>query len=287
MGKYSKLLEKYDAHSDKKRSESAAPSILRAVPEPDPAPHAPHGGHEPKIKKVPAPDRTVDLITLSKPYSYESEQFKKIRNSVLFPPKGKKAPKCVMVTSALPGEGKSTVAANLAVSIAQNINQHVLLVDCDMRIPTAHKMFGYSDVPGLSEYLADGYRLEDLLLKTPLEKLTILPGGHPPENPAELLSSDKMASLLKEVSGRYQDRYVILDSPPPKMAAESSVIARQSDGILVVVRHGSTPKPLFGELVELLGKDNILGVIMNDFSMRFSPYGKGYKHYKKYGKYYR
>jgi exopolysaccharide/PEP-CTERM locus tyrosine autokinase len=185
-----------------------------------------------------------------------------------------------MVTSALPGEGKSFLAANLAVTIAQNINEHVLLMDCDMRQPSVNRMFGFGRVPGLSEYLSEGFPLPSLLLKTGISKLTLLTAGAPPTNPSELLSSSRMSSLLAEVQARYPDRYVIIDSPPPHLTAEAQVIARQVDGILIVVKYRGTDRNLVADLVEKLGKEKVLGVVFNFFDQRVSAY-KG-----KYGAYY-
>lgn len=231
-------------------------------------------------------DRRVDknLITLLKPHSYEAEQFKMLRTGLLFPSSGEPA-RSIMVTSALPGEGKSFVAANLAVSIAQNINEYVLLMDCDLRKPTIQRYFGFGNVPGMSDYLALGKSLSTLLIKTGLNKLTILPGGKPPHNPSELLSSNKMSELLNEVKKRYSDRYVIIDSSPPKLTAETIALAKQVDGILIVVKFGSTAREAVRDLIQSLGKEKILGVIVNWFDLRSSN-GYHYGTYKKYSNYY-
>jgi Mrp family chromosome partitioning ATPase len=114
-----------------------------------------------------------DLVTLMNPQSFEAEQFKILRTNLLFPESGK-TPRSVMVTSAVPGEGKSFVAANLAVSVARHVNWNVLLIDGDLRRPSIHKQFGFQNVSGLSNYLANGTDLEPLLLKTGIENLTIL-----------------------------------------------------------------------------------------------------------------
>ncbi len=225
-----------------------------------------------------------NLISLVKPLSFEAAPFKMLRTKLLFPASGKPA-QSIMVTSAVPGEGKSFVSANLAVSIAQSINEHVLLIDCDIRRSSIHKYFGFVDVPGLSEYLSKGTPLPDLLLKTELNKLTILPGGFPSPNPSELLSSEQMRKLLEEVKARYSDRYIIIDSPPPKLTAETEAMARRVDGIILVVKYGSTPRGLVAELADIVGKDKVLGVIVNWFDMRASSY-YGYGKYSKYGKYY-
>ncbi len=194
-----------------------------------------------------------------------------------------KAARSIMVTSAVPGEGKSFVAANLAISIAQSIQEHVLIIDSDMRVPSIHRQFGFDDIPGLSEYLANGTPLSMLLQKTKVDKLSILPAGKPPHNPAELLSSQRMSKLLEEVRERYSDRYIIIDSPPPKLTAEANALARQVDGILLIVKYGSTPRDMVSDLIELLGKEKILGVVFNRVDMRLSNY-LAYKRYAKYGK---
>jgi len=229
-------------------------------------------------------DADKNLVSLFEPQSFEAEQFKHLRTNILFPVSGK-LPRSIMVTSAVPDEGKSFVSSNLAVSIAQNIDQHVLLMDCDIRNATIHSNFGFGDVAGLSEYLSKGTSLSSLLLKTEINKLTILPGGKPPENPAELMSSNRMSNLLKEVTSRYGDRYIIIDSPPPHMTSETRVIARQVDGILIVVKSGSTDREMVEELVEMMGKEKVLGVVLNWFDMS-SMKNYGYNKYPKYGKYF-
>ena len=226
-----------------------------------------------------------NLVTYLNPQSLESEMFKILRGNILFPAKGK-PPRSILVTSALPGEGKSFVSTNLAVSIAQNINEHVLLIDGDIRKPSVHKYLGCDETRGLAEYLTEDRALSDVLLKTDIKKLTILPGGRPPHNPAELLSSRKMSQLLEEVKERYSDRYIIIDSPPPQLTAETGAIARQVDAIIIVVKYGSTPRGIVEELVETLGKEKIIGCVMNWFDMRSSTY-YGYGKYGKYSKYYR
>jgi capsular exopolysaccharide synthesis family protein len=188
-----------------------------------------------------------------------------------------------MITSAVPGEGKSFVAANLAVNMAQNIEDHVLLMDCDLRRPTINKLFGLGRVKGLSEHLANGNKIPDLLIKTGLGKLSLFPSGTPPHNPSEVLSSAKMAKLLDELKTRYQDRYLIIESPPPMLAPETSAIAKQVDAVIVVIKFGSTPMDAVEELIDNLGKEKIIGAVINRFDARTSRYYG----YRKYGTYYR
>jgi len=225
-----------------------------------------------------------NLVALLKPQSFETEQFKILRTNLLFPASGR-SPRSIMVTSTIPGEGKSFVSSNLAISIAQSIQEYVLLIDCDIRRPCVHTRFGFGNVPGLSDHLARGTPLNSLILKTAVDKLSILPGGRPPHNPSELLSSQHMSKLLQEVKNRYSDRYIVIDSPPPKLSAESSAISRQVDGVLIVVEHGRTPRNMVSDLTEMMGKEKILGVILNKLDMRFTGY-YGLGQYGKYGAYY-
>lgn len=225
-----------------------------------------------------------NLIVHLQPNSFEAEQFKILRTNLLFPSSGK-SPRSIMVTSAVPGEGKSFVAANLAISIAQSIQEHVLLIDCDIRRSCVHTRFGFGDMPGLSDHLINGASISSLILKTQINKLSILPGGKPPLNPSELLSSQLMSKLLEEVKERYSDRYIIVDSPPPKLTAESVAISRQVDGVLLVIEYGSTPRKMVSDLIEMMGKEKIIGVIFNKLDMRFPSY-YGLSEYSKYGKYY-
>jgi capsular exopolysaccharide synthesis family protein len=165
-----------------------------------------------------------------------------------------------------------------------NINKHVLLIDCDLRKPDLHHVFGFGDVPGLSDHLAERRSLDSLLLKTTVEKLTLLPGGPIPPNPSELASSERMSAMLEEVKHRYQDRLIVIDSPPPGLAAETSFLARQVDGILLVVKYGKTPKEDVEDLMVTVGSDKILGVVINYLDMPMSR-RYGYGKYGKYGRY--
>ncbi len=293
MGKIHDALEK----AKKAVSESPIHTAVSELPEDSPimpsieatsGPTLP-ADHEPEaFSKISTPlayDRNrldKNLIAFHKPNSFETEQFKILKTKILFPESGV-SPRTLMVTSAVPGEGKSFVASNLAVSIAQDINHHVLLMDCDMRKPNLHKIFGFSEDKGLSNYLTNGIPLSSVLVRPPVDKLTLLPVGTPPENPAELLTSKKMTALLEEVKTRYSDRFIIIDLPPPKLTAETTALARLVDCIILVVRYGSAKQEMIHDLVESLGKNKILGVVFN----RFEGRQFGYNGYKKYDRYYR
>lgn len=231
-------------------------------------------------------DNHIDknMVTLLKPQSFEAEQFKILRTNLLFPSSGK-SPRTIMVTSSVPDEGKSLIAANLSVSIAQSIQEYVLLIDCDIRRPCIHTQFGFGDVPGLSDHLSKGIPVSSLLLKTKVNKLSILPGGTLHHNPSELVSSQQMSRLLQEVKYRYSDRFIVIDSPPPKLTAETSALSRQVDGVLLVIEYGRTSREMVSDLVKTIGKEKIIGIVLNKLDMRFANY-YGLGKYKTYSKYY-
>ena len=221
------------------------------------------------------------LITYHDPQSVEAELFKVLRTNILFPAEGV-PPKTILVTSALPGDGKSFVSSNLAISIAQGVEEHVLLMDGDLRKPAIHHRFGFGNGNGLSDYLRSGDDIGTVLLKTPIEKLTILPSGEPPVNPAELMSSKKMKALLSEVKSRYEDRYVIIDSPPPAMAAETNAIVKYVDGIILVVRAGKTPREAIADTIDRIGKEKLIGMVLNHVDRSHTKYyGYNKSYYKE------
>jgi exopolysaccharide/PEP-CTERM locus tyrosine autokinase len=236
--------------------------------------------------KVLFSDNHIDnnLVALVQPQSFEAEQFKKLRTNLLFPSSGR-SPRTILITSAVPDEGKSLIAANLAISIAQSIQEYVLLIDSDIRRPCIHTQFGFRDVPGLSDHLSKGIPVSSLLLKTKINKLSILPAGTPVYNPSELVSSQKMSKLLQEVKYRYSDRFIVIDSPPPRITAESSALSRQVDGVLLVIEYGRTSREMVSDLVKTIGKEKIIGVVFNKLDMRFANY-YGLGKYKTYSKYY-
>jgi len=224
-----------------------------------------------------------NLVAYHSPQSIEGEVFKMLRTNLLFPSSGK-PPKKILITSALPGDGKSFVSSNLAISIAQGVEEYVLLIDADVRRPTIHSYFGFGKVLGLSEHLATGTDISKILLKSPVPKLTIFPAGSSPKNPTELLSSNKMKRLLEEVVNRYDDRFIIIDSPPPSMAAETNAIVNFVDAVILVIRAGKTPKKAVTNTIEQIGKEKIVGIVLNysDQALKnYYGYGRPYFNQKE------
>ena len=222
------------------------------------------------------------LVTLSVPDSVDAESFKTLRTQILFA-KDRDRPRALMVTSTFPGEGKTFVAANLAVSIAMGIDEYVLLIDGDLRRPRLHEMLGYTNCDGLHEYLTGKNQLPDLIIRTEIEKLSILPAGRMPPNPTELLSSTRMKEFLEEVRERYQDRFIIVDSTPMQFTAEASILANYVDGVILVIMAQKSPRKAIQEAIKSLGKDKVLGLVFNGYSKAYDHYGRYYSKYYRRG----
>jgi len=229
-------------------------------------------------------DRRV--ISLFQPGSLGAEQFRRLRTHVL-KLNVSDPPKTIMVTSATEGEGKTFVAANLAAGIAHDLHFHALLVDCDLRNPSLSQWFGVQNGHGLSDFLVGRGQLSEFLMKTEMEKLSILTGGSAQEKPAELIGSRKMEALVRELRSRYNDRYIILDATPLLATSEPEVLARLVDGILIVVRAGVTPRETVKQAIASLDPKKILGFVLNDVEFKssglFSRYFGSDGYYTHYG----
>lgn len=185
-----------------------------------------------------------------------------------------------MVTSPFPSEGKSFVAANLAVSISLGIDENVLLIDCDLGRPELQEIFGYTNGSGLTEHLTGEKQLEELIIGTQIDKLSILPAGSAAQNPAEVMSSAVMESFIEQVKRRYQDHFIVIDSAPCLSVAGANLLAKYMDGIILVVRALKSPRKAVHKSIENLGREKILGIVFNGYDIPRRTYNK------YYGKYY-
>jgi exopolysaccharide/PEP-CTERM locus tyrosine autokinase len=229
-------------------------------------------------------DINPDLVVFSRPDSVFAECCRFLRAKITRPAPGN-PPRSILVTSALMGEGKTFVSCNLAASISRTPDEHVLLVDADIRKPDVHRIFGIpAEREGLSAYLEGKASLPGLLYKTPFDKLAVLPAGNSISTPAELLSSARMKELIQELADHYHDRFVILDSPPLGLAPESSVIANTVDAVLLVVLHGQTPRNAVKDAVKRIPKAKLMGIVYNTYDDPIKLYDRyGYYNYG-YGK---
>jgi exopolysaccharide/PEP-CTERM locus tyrosine autokinase len=238
--------------------------------------------------KTTSDDTVLDskLVSFFQPGSIVAEQFRKLR-TVLFRSTLENPPKTILVTSSFSGEGKSLIAINLAICIAIELQSHALLVDCDLRNPTLSRWFGLNKSQGLSDYLLGKVELPDILVKTQVDKLSLICGGTSQENPVELIGSKKMEALIEELKSRYSDRYIILDSSPVLATTEPNVLDQMIDGILFVIRAGVTPRESAQQAVKLLKTEKIIGAVLNDMEFKSSGLHSRYfgtdSYYYNYG----
>ncbi|MBE9581533.1 MAG: polysaccharide biosynthesis tyrosine autokinase [Proteobacteria bacterium] len=169
----------------------------------------------------------------------------------------------IMITSVLPGEGKTITAINLAVSIAREVKQTVLLVDTDLRHPKIHDYLGCDAEKGLSDYLQNNVPLAELLVNPGIAKMVVLPAGRPLHGSTDILGSPKMEKLVEEMKRRYAERYVIFDCPPVLSVPDALVFSSYVDGVILVVEAGRTTKDQIRKAVEVFEDKNIVGLVMN------------------------
>jgi len=228
----------------------------------------------------------VELLSYVQPKSQISEAFRALRTSLLLS-QADHPPQVILVTSALPREGKTTAAVNLAVTLAQ-LGDRTLLVDSDLRKPGIRRALNLTigkDV-GLSSYLAGVTSLEEATIQHPtITNLSALTTGPVPPSPADLLSSHRMREAIAELRRRF--KFIVIDSPPVMAATDAVILSALTDGVLLVVRSGETPKEAFTRTRDLLAavKCRLLGVVLNAvdsnapdyyYSYRYYPYAYGY-----------
>jgi capsular exopolysaccharide synthesis family protein len=201
-----------------------------------------------------------EIAVRDMPNSLTSEIYRMIQANLKFL-SSDKVVKTIVVTSAVPKEGKSTVSANLATAIAQ-LGRRVLLIDADMRVPSQHHLWQLTNVAGLSEVLV-GQSAFDIAVNKVIDNLDVLTAGVRPPNPLALLDSKRMASLIEDFSSKYD--CVIIDAPPALLAADALALSQMSDGILLVSRPGVIDSSSAPALQEMLDRanHNILGLVVN------------------------
>jgi polysaccharide biosynthesis transport protein len=236
----------------------------------------------------------VELLSYVQPKSQISEAFRALRTSLLLS-QAEHPPQVILVTSALPREGKTTAAVNLAVTLAQ-LGDRTLLLDSDLRKPGVRRALNLTigKEGGLSSYLAGVSTLDDVIISHPaIMNLDALTTGPVPPSPADLLSSHRMREAITELRRRY--KFIVIDSPPIMAATDAVILSSLTDGVLLVVRSGETPKEAFTRTRDLLAavKSRLLGVVLNAvdssapdyyYSYRYYPYAYGYGYGEDVGK---
>ncbi|WP_295090375.1 polysaccharide biosynthesis tyrosine autokinase [Ruminococcus sp.] len=208
------------------------------------------------------------------------ESYKSIRTNVTFA-LSTVDKKVFAVSSANPGEGKSTTSANIAIALAQGGNK-ILLIDADMRKAVQHKIFGLKNKKGLSSAISKMAQLEECIQKNVMDNLDVMTAGPVPPNPSELLASENMGAILEQLSQEYS--MILIDTPPVNVVTDAMELAKYSSGIIVVLKYGSTTNDDIEDSIKKIefAKMNMLGFIMNDVKTKRSGYYSKYKYKDKY-----
>ncbi|MED3573035.1 CpsD/CapB family tyrosine-protein kinase [Cytobacillus praedii] len=228
-----------------------------------------------KFSKGKKRKKLIHLIAHMNPMLPITEQYRQIRTSIQFSSVDKTI-KSIVLASAQSGEGKSTTASNLAIVLAQQGNQ-VLLVDADLRKPSIHYAFRVSNIEGLTNVLTKEVELDRAIKQTTINNLSLLTSGSKPPNPSEILSSNSMEILMGKLKEMFD--FVIYDTPPVLAVTDSQVLANKCDGVILVVASGKTTKELALKSLEVLkqARAHILGAVVNGIELSKKEYYREYK----------
>ncbi len=243
----------------RKKAESGPVAHRRVLP----ASHTPAAPPVAGLKSIINPCNPL-LVTLNTPDSPISEEFRKLKSILVKMTSGDEFKNTLMVTSSVPGEGKSLTALNLAISLSQDYDHTVLLVDADLRRPSIHRYLDIDRKKGLAECLMGEADLSEAIIPTGVGKLSVITVGNQPSNPVELFSSNRMKNLLEEIKLRYPDRYVIFDTPPLLPFAETRALAHLVDGVVFVVKEQLATQENIRDSLDALTGCTLLGLVYND-----------------------
>ena len=209
------------------------------------------------------------FVVERKPKSIGAEAYRTLRTNIQYSSFDGKY-KVIVVSSAEPGEGKSTTSGNLALALAQGGNK-VLLMDCDMRKPSIHKSFKISNIAGLSDLLLNINTTEEVMNKFN-DNLTIIPSGSIPPNPSEMLDSKSMELFLQEMRGKFD--YIIIDTPPLQAVTDAQILSAKVDGTLLVVKADKTKRDSVKNAVNLIKTVNgtVIGTVLNSVDKSKNKY---------------
>jgi non-specific protein-tyrosine kinase len=216
---------------------------------------------------VAAENRCIALL----PGSPSLEAYKVLRTKILKQTR-ENGWNTIMVTSALPGEGKTLTSINLSLTFAREFSQTVLLVDCDLRKQNIHEVLGIESRLGLIDYLMKDISMNEIVIWPGIEKFTLISGGRTIEDSAELLGSPKMKMIFQEMKNRYPDRYVFFDVPPLLSGSDALTFSTLVDGILMVVQAAKTSMEDVERAVEMIPREKFLGFVINRFNSHISNY---------------
>ena len=259
-----------------------AEAATAAVPALSTAPAMPHNVESAlsRTRQVHwTPESNRMLFFSSEEHASGMEEFRTLR-SRLYQAREKQALSKILVTSALPKEGKSFTSANLAQVLARQHGRSVLLIDGDLRNPQLHRLLGAEPGPGLFEYLRSEVDEFSIIQRGQMENLYFIPAGQHSANPAELLANGRLGGLLKRLDTAFD--WIIVDSAPAVPVSDAVLMANDCDGVLLVVRSNSTPTDAARRARQEFSDRNVLGVVLNGITPDLAPYMQDY--YAAYGR---
>ncbi len=201
------------------------------------------------------------LVAAINPHSPVAEQYRTVRSRISHREETTSL-RTIVVTSPGPGDGKSITVANLALTMAQEFQRRVVLVDADFRGSSIHSLFGLQGTPGLADLLAGEATLDEVMVELPDYRLTIIPAGRTPQFPTELLSSTIMRRVVDTLRSRFDK--VLFDMPAVTPLADVATFAPLADGVVMVVRAGVTQRPALNEALSVFDEEKVLGLVLND-----------------------
>ena len=222
------------------------------------------------------------IVTYHFPNCLLAEQYRMLRTNLKNQLTEREA-KVILVSSAIHGEGKTVTATNLALVLAEMENTKVALVDADIRRGKVGEYLGFGDqLPGLSNFLSDGLSVKQAMVRNSIDNLTVVPRGEIMNNPSELVSSQKFRLLIAELRGHFD--YIIVDSPPIMSVADAGILGRETDGLLMVIQSGRTPKSVISHAHLLFQQAGVklLGYVMTNVEFQSTDYRYYYHYYSDY-----
>ena len=235
---------------------------------------------EKKTEALRLPPKEEVPVLFVPPNSFAAEEFRKLRTQIFLHLPN--PPHSILITSAAPQEGKTTVAVNLAMAISQEIHRKAILIDGDLRKPGIH-LEKNQNVKGLSNYLLDGTSLSEILINSEIKHLQIIMAGPSNSKSSELIGSKRMGELLKSLSESGDNTYILIDSPPIISATEPTLLSKMVDGIILVVMANRTPRESIQRAMKSIDRKKIIGVVFNQIDLKPSSYYSKY-YYRYYRK---
>jgi len=234
-----------------------------------------------KLEELGLPPREETPVLVVPPHSFAGEEFRKLKAQIF--QRLPNPPHSILITSATPGEGKTTVAINLAMAISREIHRKAILIDGDLRKPSIH-LEKSQNSKGLSNFLSDGTPLSEILINSEMENLQIITAGASTKKSSELIGSKRMGELMKSLNQAGENTYVIIDSPPLISTTEPVLLSRMVDGIILVVMADRTPKGTVQRALKSIDHQKIIGIVFNQIDMKPSSYYSKYyyRYYRKY-----